>query len=51
MGAAEAALAGLEPGEGWTVVTLVFLRSRIVAEGKGGWAGVLDYRARMLAAP
>jgi hypothetical protein len=51
MGAAEAAMVELGPADDWTVVTLTFLRSRIVAEGKGGWAGILDYRVRMLAAP
>lgn len=51
MSAGETAMTELEPLADWTVVSLIFLRSRIVAEGKGGWAGVLDYRARMLAAP
>ena len=54
---AEAALAGLGGilGE-WRVVSLVFLRSRMVAEGGSrgaasqppGWASVSEYRARML---
>ena len=38
--------------EGWRLVTLAMLRSRTVAEGRGGkagWAVTLDYRARMLA--
>ena len=49
---AEAALeAGLEV-EGWYLVTLVMVRRRTVAEGRGGkagWAVAIDYRARMLA--
>lgn len=49
----EAALeAGLEV-EGWRLVTLVLLRRRTVAEGRGGrisWAVAIDFRARMLAA-
>lgn len=49
---AEAAIeAGLEV-EGWYLVTLVPVRRRTVADGRGGsagWAVILDYRARMLA--
>lgn len=49
---AEAAIeAGLEV-EGWYLVTLVMVRRRTVAEGRGGgagWAVAIDYRARMLA--
>jgi hypothetical protein len=49
---AEAAIeAGLEV-EGWRVVTLALIRSRTVAEGRGGkagWAVVSEFRARMLA--
>lgn len=51
LAAAEAEMSDLAPASGWTIVTLSFLRSRIVAEGRTGWAGVLDYRARMLATP
>ncbi len=52
---AEVAEAALEAGldvEGWRLVTLVMLRRRTVAEGRGGsmgWAVAIDYRARMLA--
>jgi hypothetical protein len=48
--AAEAAVAAIG-GEldGWRLVSLAFLRSRIVQERKGGWAAVLEWRARMLA--
>ncbi|HEX9965943.1 MAG TPA: DUF3168 domain-containing protein [Allosphingosinicella sp.] len=50
--AAEAVVgAGLEV-EGWRLVTMALVRSRTVAEGRGGkagWAVVSDFRARMLA--
>ena len=51
---AEAAVAAVEAVEGWQLVTLRFVRSRIVAPARGGaeaeWAGVIEYRARLLAA-
>lgn len=46
--AAEAALAGLSGAEDWELVTLRFMRSRVVRDAKGIWAGAIDYRARML---
>lgn len=47
--AAEGAMAGLAvPGEGWRIVSLAFLRGRVVADGREGWIGTIDYRARML---
>jgi hypothetical protein len=52
LGAAEEALAGVEAGaEGWRIVTLQLLRSRIVPPRNAGgtWIGLLDYRVRMLA--
>jgi len=49
MAEAEAAMDGLGPIEGWSVVTLRFARSRVVRETRGPWAGVIEYRARMLA--
>jgi hypothetical protein len=48
----ESAIAAGLDVEGWRLVTLVLLRSRTVAEGRGGkagWAVAIDYRARMLA--
>ncbi|MEO7178630.1 MAG: DUF3168 domain-containing protein [Allosphingosinicella sp.] len=48
----EAAMAAGLDVEGWRLVTLALLRSRTVAEGRGGkagWAVAIDYRARMLA--
>jgi hypothetical protein len=51
-GAAEAMIeAGLEP-EGWQIVSLAFLRGRLVADGpsgRPGWTATIEYRARMLA--
>lgn len=35
---------------GWRIVTLTMTRARIVREAGPGWAGIVDYRARMLAA-
>ena len=52
---AEVAEAAIEAGldvEGWRLVTLAMVRSRTVAEGRGGrggWAVMLEFRARMLA--
>ena len=52
---AEVAEATIEAGlevEGWRLVTLMLVRRRTVAEGRGGrsgWAVAIDYRARMLA--
>lgn len=48
----ESAIAAGLDIEGWRLVTLVILRIRTVAEGRGGkagWAVAIDYRARMLA--
>jgi hypothetical protein len=52
---AEVVEATIEAGldvEGWRLVSLALMRSRTVAEGRGGkagWAVAIDYRARMLA--
>jgi hypothetical protein len=44
------ALEGIGPElDGWQLVTLVFVRSMIIAQSAGRWALTLDYRARMLA--
>lgn len=48
MSAAEAALEAMGEVEGWQLVTMRFLRSRLVRDAKGQWAGAIDYRARML---
>lgn len=36
---------------GWHVVTLGFVRSRLVLEAGGGRIGLVEFRARLLAAP
>jgi hypothetical protein len=47
---AAAAVAGLprELGEGWRVASLAFVRSRIVREGPGLCAALVEFRVRML---
>lgn len=48
--AAQEAMAAVEtPPGGWRIVSLAFLRSRIVANGREAWIGRIDYRARLLA--
>ncbi|HLL59542.1 MAG TPA: DUF3168 domain-containing protein [Allosphingosinicella sp.] len=49
MAEAEAAMEGLTSPTGWSMVTMRFVRSRIVRDPKGTWTGVIEYRARMLA--
>ncbi|HEV2865927.1 MAG TPA: DUF3168 domain-containing protein [Allosphingosinicella sp.] len=47
---AEAAIATIGGAEdGWRIVTLAFVRSRVVPAGDRSWLASLDYRARMLA--
>jgi hypothetical protein len=47
---AEAALAGIGPGlDSWRLVSLVFVRARIVGTAKSSWAAVIEHRARLLA--
>lgn len=48
-GEAEAALAAIG-GDigGWRVVTMHFLRSALVRAPRGPWAGVVEFRARLL---
>lgn len=49
--AAETAIEGVSGAlDGWQLVTLVFLRSRVLREPGAGWAAAIDYRARMLKA-
>jgi Protein of unknown function (DUF3168) len=53
MDSVEAALAVPLTVPGWQLVSLAFLRSRIARDGRGGdfaWSGLIEYRARMLAA-
>jgi hypothetical protein len=46
---AEAAIAGISGATAnWSVVSMSFMRSRLVREKETGWAAVIEYRARML---
>ena len=47
---AEAVLAqlGSVPGS-WQLVSMQYLRTRIVRDAAGGWAGIVELRVRMLA--
>ena len=49
-GAAEDAIEAMPGalGEGWRIVSLVLLRSRIVREGDSRWMAASEYRVRML---
>jgi len=49
-GVAEDLLAAMprDLGGGWRVVTLVFVRGRIVREGEGRWMAMSEWRVRML---
>lgn len=50
IGAAEDALAGGTPaiGEGWRIVSLSLLRSRIIGDGDQQWIASSEFRVRML---
>lgn len=49
MGRAEAALAGVTAVAGWQLVTMRFLSSRVAKDRQGGWVGLVEFRARLLA--
>lgn len=50
LGEAEAALEALAGTVGgWRLVSFNFLRSRLVKDAGGSWAGTIEFRARMLA--
>ena len=49
MGECETALAGIAAVSGWQVVTMRFLASRTAKDRQGGWAGLVEFRARLLA--
>lgn len=49
MSEVEAAVGGLSSVEGWQLVTLHFLSSRLARDRQSGWIGLIEYRARMLA--
>jgi len=49
MGDAEAAVLAMPQSlEGWRIVTLQFVRSRVARNGSG-WTGAVEFRARLLA--
>jgi uncharacterized protein DUF3168 len=49
--AAEAAVAGIGPDlDGWRLVTLAFLRSRLLRSNDAAWTATVELRARMLRA-
>lgn len=45
----EAAVAAIGVVEGWQLVSIAFLRRRIVRDVAGPWAAAIDFRARLLA--
>ena len=50
VGEAQAALGAIAAsGDGWRIVSLAFVRSRLLPEGDRRWVATRDYRARMLA--
>lgn len=49
MGEVEDALAGLATVQGWQLVTMRFLSSRTAKDRQGGWIGLVEFRARLLA--
>ncbi|WP_158703042.1 tail completion protein gp17 [Allosphingosinicella vermicomposti] len=50
MNEAEGAVSAVGAVSGWSLVSLRFLRSRVARDRDGRWAGVIEFRARMLAA-
>lgn len=49
--AVETAARGVAAVAGWQLVTMRFVRRRVVRDVAGPWAAAVDFRARMLAAP
>ncbi|SFR98033.1 DUF3168 domain-containing protein [Sphingomonas jatrophae] len=48
--AAEAAIEGMARElDGWRIVSLVFVRSRVVRDPRGPWAAIIEFRARAVA--
>jgi len=47
--AVEQKIAGIEDVEGHQLVTLTFLRRRILRDVAGPWAAIIDFRAKLLA--
>lgn len=50
MTAAETAIEGIDTIAGADLASLVFLRSRLIRDAGGPWAGIIEYRVRLLAA-
>jgi hypothetical protein len=51
MAEAEEAVDGIGPElDGHRIVSLAFLRSRVIRDADGPWAGIVEYRARTLQA-
>ena len=49
MAEAEDAIEGIDPVfDGHRIASLVFLRSRVIRDADGPWAGIVEYRARTL---
>ena len=46
----ETAVASIGAVEGWQLVSIIFLRRRIVRDVAGPWAAAMDFRARLLRA-
>jgi hypothetical protein len=45
----EAAVMGISAVAGWRLVSIAFLKRRIVRDVAGPWAAAVDFRARLLA--
>lgn len=48
MAEAEAAIDGIDVVAGAELVSLIFLRSRVIRDAAGPWAGIIEYRARLI---
>ena len=46
----ETVVASLEAVEGWQLVSIAFVRRRIMRDVAGPWAAAMDFRARLLRA-
>lgn len=49
MAEAETVLGALAAVPGWELVTIRFLSSRVAKDRQGGWIGLVEFRARLLA--
>ncbi|ARS29118.1 DUF3168 domain-containing protein [Sphingomonas sp. KC8] len=48
MAEAEAAIDGIDVVAEAELVSLIFLRSRVIRDAAGPWAGIIEYRARLI---